>query len=128
MIKISNKQHKLVSNVKVLENLGGVSDGQNKSIQIVRIGKRFYAIGVGDKIELIKEITDPDVKTELLRDDEATTGRLWPSFLQHHASRSGKIEPKSNFKQLFIQQLVQLKENRTNVIERYGEDDQGSMH
>src|SRR5699024_915642 len=125
LLKFLNKRHKLFSNVKVLENLGGVSVGQNKSIQIVRIGKRFYAIGVGDNIELLKEITDPDVKTELLRDDEATTGRLWPSFLQHNASGSGKIEPKRNFKQLFKQELDELKQNRKHVIKRYGEDDHG---
>src|SRR5699024_3113253 len=101
LLKYLNTRHKLFAYVTVLENLGSVSGGQNKTGQIVRIGKRFYAIGVGDNIELLKEITAPDVKTELLRDDEATTGRLWPSFLQHNASGSGKIEPKRNFKQLF---------------------------
>src|SRR5699024_8567109 len=120
-----NKRHKLFSNVKVLENLGGVSVGQNKSIQIVRIGKRLYAIGGGDNIELLKEITDADVKTGLLRDDEATTGGVWTPFLQPNASASRKIEPKRNFKQLFKQELDELKQNRKHVIKRYGADDHG---
>ena len=43
-----------------MKNMGGISLGQHKSIQLVVIGESYYLIGVGDDIRLLKEITDPD--------------------------------------------------------------------
>ena len=43
-----------------MKNMGGISLGQHKSIQLVVIGESYYLIGVGDDIRLLKEITDPE--------------------------------------------------------------------
>ena len=43
-----------------MKNMGGISLGQHKSIQLVVIGETYYLIGVGDDISLLKEITDPE--------------------------------------------------------------------
>lgn len=45
---------------RALENLGGVSVGANRSVQLIRVGSEVLVIGVGDTVELIKEIRDPD--------------------------------------------------------------------
>ncbi|MRX70605.1 hypothetical protein GJU40_00290 [Bacillus lacus] len=39
-----------------LENLGGTSLGQNKSVQLVRAGGKVLILGVGESIQLLKEI------------------------------------------------------------------------
>ena len=41
-----------------MKNMGGISLGQQKSVQLVVIGNQYYLIGVGDDIRLLKEITD----------------------------------------------------------------------
>lgn len=42
-----------------LKNLGGVSVGTNRSIQLIRLGNKIMVIGVGDSVQLLKEISDP---------------------------------------------------------------------
>src|SRR5690625_5298213 len=64
--KLMNKKNKNIQQLNVMENMGGISVGQNKSIQIVRIGASFYVIGVGENIELLKEITDEALLYELV--------------------------------------------------------------
>src|SRR5699024_6662513 len=66
------KRNKLYNQVGHLENLGGISVGQSKSIQIVRIGTKMYLIGVGDNVELLEELTDEDLKESLLKKEEST--------------------------------------------------------
>src|SRR5690625_3223067 len=67
--KLMNKKNKNIQQLNVMENMGGISVGQNKSIQIVRIGASFYVIGVGENIELLKEITDENLQQELLQNE-----------------------------------------------------------
>ncbi|MDT2247325.1 flagellar biosynthetic protein FliO [Paenibacillus larvae] len=40
--------------------MGGVPLGQNKSIQIVEIGQSLYIVGVGDNIQLLEKVDNPD--------------------------------------------------------------------
>lgn len=43
-----------------LKNLGGVSVGSNRSIQLIRLGDKVMVIGVGDNVQLLKEISEPE--------------------------------------------------------------------
>src|SRR5690625_4195057 len=70
MLKLLNKRNKMFNQIKHLENLGGISVGQNKSIQIIRIGAKFYVIGVGDNVEMLQEITDEKMAAQLLENGE----------------------------------------------------------
>ena len=49
-----------------MKNMGGISLGQQKSIQLVVIGEAYYLIGVGDDIRLLKEITDTEEINKLV--------------------------------------------------------------
>ena len=40
--------------ISLMKNMGGISLGQHKSIQLVVIGETYYLIGVGDDIQFIK--------------------------------------------------------------------------
>src|SRR5699024_4211871 len=55
------KKNKLSSNSQTLETLGGISVGQQKSIQVVRIGNKVYAVGVVNDVtykEIIKQFEE----------------------------------------------------------------------
>lgn len=122
LLKFLNKKNKMFHKVKALENIGGISLGQNKSIQVVRIGERFYLIGVGDNVELLQEITDESLINHLLDSQESTSEAssmlktLFP--LKESKENDENIEEKQ-FKNLFTSELNKLKENRKKLIEKH---------
>lgn len=119
-LKFLKKRNKLYQQVRALESLGGISVGQNKSIQIVRVGTKVYLIGVGENVELLEEIDDHDVIAELLKKQEPNdfkTGdflkNLFNKETNNHDESSGGSHP--HFKQLFSNELTRLKKNRQNL-------------
>ena len=128
MLKLLNKRNKMYNQIKHLENLGGISVGQNKSIQIIRIGGRFYLVGVGDNVEMLQEITDEEMKEQLLEqgDEEPfQLNALLPSFLRKKAEKKHFNQDSQDFKNLFSDELIKLKKNRKDLIGRNnrGEDE-----
>ncbi len=124
LLKFLNKRNKLFQQVKGLENLGGVSVGQNKSVQIIRIGTKFYMIGVGENVEMLGEVTDEQTVEELLHRnreeaDQTTAGQLLPAFLKQKQSENGKTP--GQFKKLFASELDSLKQTRKAIINQRGQ-------
>lgn len=61
LLKVFNRFNKTQVKSSQLENLGGISLGSNKSIQMIKLGSKVYVVGVGDNIELLTEVTDQSV-------------------------------------------------------------------
>ncbi len=129
LLKFVNKRNKLFSNVKALDNLGGISVGTNKSIQIIRIGSRFFVIGVGDNIEMLQEITDEELINDLTQQKDV--GGFDPngfisSFLQKRSNPSkddgSTNQSNQTFKKLFTTELDQLKQQRKKIMNQHKED------
>lgn len=118
LLKFLKKRSKLFNNMQAMENLGGLSVGQNKSIQIVRIGSKFYIIGVGDNVEMLQEITDEDLIEDLIHkqnQEEQTDGRF-ASFLKSKLNtKQDHDNEHGNFATLFSNELENLKQNRKTV-------------
>lgn len=67
----------------VFKTLGGLPLGQNKSVQIVEIGRSIYVLGVGDGVNLIQKIDDPEeiaYITAFLAPESASVGQGWQSI------------------------------------------------
>ncbi|TMV52043.1 flagellar protein [Paenibacillus mesophilus] len=65
---------------RAVKALGGLPLGQNKSVQIVEIGRSIYILGVGDGVQLIQKIDDPEeiaYITAFLNPDSANAGQSW---------------------------------------------------
>lgn len=45
---------------RALRSLGGIQLGQHKSMQIIDAGESVYVVGVGENVQLIDKISDPD--------------------------------------------------------------------
>jgi flagellar protein FliO/FliZ len=120
LIKLLSKRNKLFQQVKALENLGGISVGQNKSIQIVRVGTQVFLVGVGDNVEMLQEVTDEHVLQDLLHKDEhdGITPHLgqWLPSLQ---SKPNGKRSTSDFKLSFFRELDKLKETRKVVMNQH---------
>lgn len=119
------RRNKLGNRIKSLENIGVVSVGQNKSVQLVRVANRLYVIGVGDDVTLLQEIEDEALIKDILKEKEEqsvdfSTGVPFASFLQK--KKNGKEDKTKEFKNLFNEELNSLQTNRKNIIARHKED------
>lgn len=123
LLKFLSKRNKIFSQVKALENVGGISVGQNKSIQIIRIANRMYVVGVGDNVELLHEITNENEREELLQlnqTNEFQAGSFVTSFFQQKKNDKGSTnQPKNDFKNLFATELDKIKDGRKKMINHH---------
>lgn len=120
LLKFLNKRNKMYNQVKTLENLGGIAVGQNKSIQIVRVGTKAYMIGVGENVQLLQEINDEKVINDLLQDKETPENQMGSLITSVFKSKTNETEPnhskeQTDFKNLFSNELNKLKENRLKI-------------
>jgi len=119
LLKFLRKRNKLFQPVKALENLGGISVGPNKSVQLVRIGSKIFVVGVGENVELLKEITDEAIKNELLHHDNSLDGQsmsLLSSLFQQKTGQEDKNKSANEFTKLFSTELEKLKQTRRSMI------------
>ncbi|MCE4048300.1 flagellar biosynthetic protein FliO [Bacillus sp. Au-Bac7] len=68
VLRFINKRNHVFKSTQIIENLGGTTLGANRSIQIVKVGKRLLVVGVGESIQLIKEIDDEEEYKSLIKD------------------------------------------------------------
>ncbi|NLP50550.1 flagellar biosynthetic protein FliO [Bacillus sp. RO1] len=115
-LKLINNRNRLDSGRSV-ENIGGTNLGNNKSLQLVKVGNSVLVVGVGDSINLLKEITDEQEREQLIqsyRDRSENlainTDRL--SSLVEKVKGMKKTKSKSSFSSLLQDQLGQLSKDR----------------
>lgn len=68
ILRFINKRNHGYKNSQIIENIGGTALGANRSIQLIKVGKRLLIVGVGDSIQLIKEIEDEQEYKEILEE------------------------------------------------------------
>ena len=120
-VKLIGRKKNISHRTKSLENMGGISVGQQKSIQVIRVGRRFYLIGVGDNVELLQEITDADMIEDLLdemneSDDSVTS--IFSSFFQKNKKNEQDEGDSNNFKQQLKSELDKIKQQRRRFIDQ----------
>ncbi|GIO26163.1 flagellar biosynthetic protein FliO [Ornithinibacillus bavariensis] len=126
LLKFLNKRNKLLNQVKALENLGGISVGPSKSIQIVRVGSKLFLVGVGEDVQLLEEIEDEQLKAEILNSYEQQSsmkpGNIITSFQQKLTKQERPSKESSgDFQQLFSSELEKLKLNRKKLMNKHAE-------
>ena len=68
LLKYINKKSRVYKSTQIVENLGGATLGANRSVQIVKIGNQLFIVGVGENVQLLKEIDDQDEYRQILTD------------------------------------------------------------
>ncbi|WP_280768970.1 flagellar biosynthetic protein FliO [Salipaludibacillus daqingensis] len=66
LLKFINKRAQNFNSHSTVQNIGGAGVGSNKSVQVIRVGKRVLVVGVGDSVQLLKEIEDPNEIEEMI--------------------------------------------------------------
>ncbi len=119
--KFLKKRKGFMQQGQVLENYGGISLGPNKSVQTIKIGQRYFAVGVSDTIEVLMEITDKET-IEQLEQKPAEFGS-WDTIktkLVKPNKQAGKSEEQSKpFTAVFNKELVKMKDDRSQAFARW---------
>ena len=125
LLHFLKRRNKLFQIPHILENLGGISVGQNKSIQLVRIGEKIYVVGVGENVEMLQELTDQAIKEELLQKDQQQVKTV-PMLQQLFKNQfmGTKENKKETFSTTLEDELHKIKESRTSIIDKYSEKDE----
>lgn len=124
LLKFLNKRNNL-SQQKSLQNLGGISVGPSKSVQIIRVGKKLYLIGVGENVDMLKEITDESLIEELLDQSVEKNDFQFGTILSKFSKVTQKDDENSTqptdqpFKEMFSNELASLKEKRSDLIKQH---------
>ncbi|WP_208592511.1 flagellar biosynthetic protein FliO [Gracilibacillus suaedae] len=122
--KYLRKKNGFLKKHQVIENYGGITVGSNKSIQTIKIGDRFYVIGVAENIELLMEITDPVTIEQLIKQEETSDSLdKLKAKLTKQPSESTKSS-NQNFTSLFNKELNTMKEGRKKVYQKLKESSQ----
>jgi flagellar protein FliO/FliZ len=66
LLKFINQKSRSFQQTKMINHLGGAPLGGNRSVQIVKIGNQVLVLGVGEDIQLLKEVQDEKEKEEIL--------------------------------------------------------------
>ncbi|MFG6148902.1 flagellar biosynthetic protein FliO [Halobacillus sp. B23F22_1] len=126
LLKFFNKRSRVFQKNRTMETLGGITLAPNRSLQAVRIGEKYFVVGVGDSIDLITEITDEKTIDSLSSQEEVDFMNKGVNQLKQ-LSRKRNSESTYNqsstvqFQKLFQTQLEEMKKKRRSFSKR--EDD-----
>lgn len=120
------RRNKLGTRIQSLENLGGISVGQNKSVQLVRLGDHLYLIGVGEEITFLQKIEDEALIEDIMKEKEEqaadlSASSIFTSLIQKKSDKSSE-KNSNDFKNMFHRELGNLQQNRKNIIDKHKED------
>ncbi|WP_339145816.1 flagellar biosynthetic protein FliO [Sutcliffiella sp. BMC8] len=121
-LKLINSKNR-VGNGRSVENIGGTNLGNNKSLQLVKVGNSILVVGVGDSINLLKEITDEEEREQLLQSyqDRADSVTLRSDKLTGWIQKlreAKKSKNQSGFSVLLQDQLGQLSKDRKKKMDQ----------
>ncbi|OMF63193.1 flagellar biosynthesis protein FliZ [Paenibacillus sp. FSL R5-0490] len=130
LLKFINKKSKVYNRSQLVENLGGTALGANRSIQLIKVGQRILVVGVGENIQLLKEIDNSEEYSQIIKEHNDKLEQLIrPSDIvtkvmkrtqQTEESKQGS----QNFSTLLGIQLAEMKKGRKKLfdeLERKGQ-------
>lgn len=128
LMKFLNKRNLTFQRNQMVQNLGGLSLGAQKSVQLLQIGKTIYLVGVGEDVQLIREITDPQEVEELLalyneKQEFAATSpyiaEVISKFKRKNKQNSSTNTQQDSFGELFEKKISEIKQERSEELERW---------
>ncbi len=135
VMRFISQRSRSFKSTQALQNLGGVPLGSNRSVQLIKVGDRLFVVGVGESIQLLKEITNEQEKEELLAKQQTiyadshapiTKAMTWVQDLTKRNRSSAKDEPLQEgqpFKQLLQKQLSDVQSTQERIRKAMREQD-----
>ncbi|MBG9455187.1 flagellar protein [Lysinibacillus sphaericus] len=128
LMKFLNKRNLNFQRNQLVQNLGGLSLGAQKSVQLLQVGKTLYLVGVGEDVQLLREITDPDEVATLLalyneRQELAATSpyiaEVLSKFKRNNNESSSVQQKQTSFGEMFEKKISEIKQERNEELEKW---------
>ncbi len=126
IVKFLAKKNQWMSAGRAVRTLGGVALGQNKSIQIVKIGDALYIVGVGNNIQLLEKIADTEAVEQLIRQIQTNPGPVklpsageWLGRLRRggQSREAEEVDLDSSFQQVLLDKMNTLSDRKKRVAD-----------
>ncbi|REK55052.1 MAG: flagellar protein [Geobacillus sp.] len=126
LLKFLHHRGQLFSGKKgVIEHLGGTSVGTNRSVQLVKVGKHILVIGVGESIQLLREIDDEQEVNEILamhheRLQQMLEPSKWSARMRGYftAKQQQADDRHEAFREMLTKQMQELSMKRKELLKQ----------
>lgn len=111
----------------LIKNLGGTPLGGNRSIQLIKVGRSIFIVGVGENVQLLKEVTDEKEISQLLKQYDERLDRvmrtsnlvtIFKEKLEKNSSMTG-AKQQSSFKQEIEKRMKEIEMKRKEAMEEH---------
>ena len=132
LLKFISKRSKTYKSSRLVENLGGTALGTNRSVQLIKVGNRILVVGVGENIQLLKELTDSEECSQIISEyNDKMEQLVQPSdivtkVLQRRKMNQSNENKGNHFQSLLKQQLDKMTTDRQKLfdeMEKEGTDE-----
>ncbi|HET7579074.1 MAG TPA: flagellar biosynthetic protein FliO [Bacillales bacterium] len=123
LLRFVNARTRSYSEGRSIQNVGGVSVGSNRSVQLVKIGGRVLVVGVGESVSLLKEIEDADEVGALLdenRQEDVIDHSIWKFRDWLKQTRTGNRQ-QGHFQKVLEDRLKQMGQDRKKALDEIKE-------
>lgn len=128
VLKFLNKRNVNYQQNSIVQNIGGLSVGAQKSVQLLHIGNSLYVVGVGEDIHLLKEIASPEEVEQILnyynnKQANASTSPYIAELFSKLKSNKQDVSENPKFNAMFNDRINEIKQQRSEELERWKEQE-----
>ena len=126
VLRFLNKRNQNYQQNSIIRNLGGHSVGAQKSVQLLHIGNQIYVVGVGEDVQLLQVISDPQEIEQMLAlynekySHTSTSPYVAQLFAKFKTKRSSETQSE-DFSNILDKRLSEIKQERSDELERWKE-------
>lgn len=120
VLRLLNKRSTKYQHTKMMQNLGGISVGSQRSVQLVKVGNSLYLVGVGEDVNMLKEITDEHERSSLIalyNEKQIQPIQGTPLSKLFKKKKTTEIDDTDDFKTEFASRLDQIKQQRNEELQ-----------
>ena len=126
VLKFLNKRNLAYQHSSTIRNIGGISVGPQKSVQIVQVGKSIFVVGVGDEVRLLKEVSSEEEKEQLLAmyNEKQVIGSTKPYIFELFSSKKKQqpVKKTANFEQQFKAKIAEIQKERSDELQQWNDE------
>lgn len=130
LLKFVNKKSQAYQKSQFIHHFGGTSLGGNRSIQLVRVGDSILIVGVGENVQLLREIDDEEEYKAFLEHYNEQSEQMLQSkgvltkWLTKRKSPHKRDSSTASFEHQLQEQLTTIKKNRQKAMKEMEQKEQ----
>ena len=126
VLRFLNKKSASYQQAPGIQNLGGVSVGAQKSVQVIKVGSQILIVGVGDDVRVLSEVKDQQEIDDILNSfnqELSDQSKPYMFDLLNKFNKKKTTHTTGNadkeFGEVFDKTLSELKKERSDELDRW---------